>query len=284
MTKHRASAIWLVMAALAAPAAFAQSEPGRCEFTDTRKLSGPATETLHVKSGAGPVEISGDSGLTEFEVDAILCASSQELLDGLSVSLDAGRLDTAYPKWRSRFFGGNRYASISLALRVPAPTAIELEDGSGSVRISGVGRVSVDDGSGRLHIAGTRGDVRVEDGSGSLRIEDVTGNVEVNDGSGSLRITQVAGNVAVDDGSGSLDVRGVTGNVLVSDDGSGSIEIEEVGGGVRITDPGSGGIAVRDVQGGLTVTGVRRSRIDYADIRGELDLPPERGRRRRGRR
>ena len=279
MTKHVRVSIWFAMVALAAPGAFAQSEPGRCEFKDTRQLSGPATETLHVKSGAGPVEISGDSGLSGFEVDAILCASSQELLDGLSVSLDGGRLDTTYPKGRSRFFGGNRYANISLVLRVPGPTAIELEDGSGSVRISGVGRVRVDDGSGRLHIAGTRGDVRVEDGSGSLRIEDVTGNVEVNDGSGSLRITQVTGNVAVDDGSGSLDVRGVTGNVLVSDDGSGGIEIEEVGGGVRITNPGSGGIAVRDVQGDLTVRGVRRSRIDYDDIRGELDLPSERDHR-----
>ena len=281
MTNARKMLLCLMTAVLAAPAAFAQDRD-RCEFQDIRELSGPAAGTLAVKSGAGAVEIRGESGLEEFRVVATLCASDQERLDGLSVSLEGGRLDTRYPK--QRWGWGRNYASIALTVRVPAATAIELEDGSGSVKVSDVGGVSVDDGSGSLEIRNARGDVRVEDGSGSLRIEDITGDVAVDDGSGSLTIRNVSGNVSVDDGSGGLDVRAVTGNVLVSDDGSGGIEIEEVGGGVRISDPGSGGISVRDVEGDLTVRGTRRSRIDYHDIRGELDLPPERGRRGRGRR
>ena len=277
MTNARKMLLCLMAAVLAAPAAFAQDRD-RCEFQDIRELSGPAAVTLAVKSGAGAVEIRGEPGLEEFRVVATLCASDQERLDGLSVSLEGGRLDTRYPK--QRWGWGRNYASIALTVRVPAATAIELEDGSGSVKVSDVGWVSVDDGSGSLEIRGARGDVRVEDGSGSLRIEDIIGDVAVDDGSGSLTIRNVSGNVSVDDGSGGLDVRAVTGNVLVSDDGSGSIEIEEVGGGVRISDPGSGGISVRDVEGDLMVRGTRRSRIDYHDIRGELDLPPE---RRRGR-
>ena len=276
MTTHRKTAILLAMTALAAPAALAQPEPGRCKFRDTRELRAPATGTLEATSGAGPVEIQGDPDLGELQVSAILCASDQELLDGLSVSLAGDRLQTRYPEWRRRIFGGERYASISLRVRVPAGTGIALVDGSGSVEVSDVGRVTVEDGSGGLRITGARGDVRVEDGSGSLRIEDVTGDVDVRDGSGSLRIAQVTGNVVVDDGSGGLDVRGVTGNVLVSEDGSGGIDIEAVGGGVRINDGGSGGVDVRDVEGDLSVRGVRRSRIDYHDVRGELDLPRKR--------
>ena len=279
MKKHRQTANWLAMMALVASAALAQPAPGRCEFRDTRELSGPATGILDVKSGAGPVEIVGEPELGEFRVSAILCASDQERLDALSVSLAGGRLETEYPERRWRLFGGSGYAAISLLVRVPSDTGIELEDGSGSVRVSGVGRLVVDDGSGSLQISGVRGDVKVEDGSGSLRIEDVTGNVAVNDGSGGLRISRVDGDVAIDDGSGSLNVRGVAGNVLVSDDGSGGIEIEEVGGAVRIADAGSGGVQVRDVEGDLTVRGVRRSRIDYDNVRGELDLPSGRDHR-----
>ena len=283
MTTHRKTAILLAMTALVAPAAWAQPDPEHCEHRNTVNLSDPAGGTLEVTSGAGAVEITGESGLSEFRVAATLCAASQELLDGLAVSLQGGRLSTTYPERRSGGWGfwRNNYASIHLVVRVPGDTAIELEDRSGSAAMSNVARARVDDGSGSLRIRGVEGDVRVKDGSGSLTIEDVTGDVSVEDGSGSLTIRDVAGSVTLEDGSGGAQVRGVTGNVVVTDDGSGSIEIEEVGGEVRVSDAGSGRVRVRNVEGGLTVTGVRRSRIDYENVRGEVDLPPD---RRRGRR
>lgn len=251
----------------------------RCEQRDERELTGAAVETLRVKSGAGPVEITGEAGLDEVRVSAVLCASDEERLAGLSVTLEGDRLETTYPRMRGGW--GNNYARIALTVRVPEGTGIDLEDKSGSAVISDVGAIRVDDGSGSLRVTRVRGDVHVEDGSGSLRIEDVTGNVAVEDGSGSLTIGDVAGSVTLEDGSGGARVRGVTGNVVVTDDGSGGIEIEEVGGEVRVSDAGSGRVRVRDVEGGLTVTGVRRSRIDYENVRGDVDLPPD---RRRGRR
>lgn len=282
MTTYRKTTILLAMTALVAPAAGAQPDPEHCEHRNTVNLSDPAGGTLEVRSGAGAVEITGEPGLSEFRVAASLCAASEELLDGLAVSLQGGRLNTTYPERRSGWgFWRNNYASIHLAVRVPAGTAVELEDKSGSAAISNVARARVDDGSGSLRIRGVEGDVRVEDGSGGLTIEDVTGDVSVEDGSGSLTIRDVAGSVTLEDGSGGARVRGVTGNVIVTDDGSGGLEIEEVGGEVRVSDAGSGRVRVRDVEGGLTVTGVRRSRIDYENVRGEVDLPPD---RRRGRR
>ena len=298
MTTHWKMATLLAMTALVAPVAWAQPDPEHCEHRNTVELSGPAGGNLAVRSGAGGVEIEGEPGLTEFRVAATLCAASEELLEGLAVSLEGGRLDTTYPERRGGGWGFWRrhYASIHLAVRVPPETAIELEDGSGSASVADVGPVIVRDGSGSLRldrtgpvrvedrsgglrIAGARGDVFVEDGSGRLRIEDVTGDVTVDDGSGDLTVHDVTGSVRLEDGSGSAEVRAVTGNVVVTDDGSGSIEIERVGGEVRVSDAGSGRVRVRDVEGGLTVTGVRRSRIDHHDIRGEVDLPPDRRRR-----
>ena len=281
------AAILLAGAMLVAPACFAQVDwnlgGGRCEHRETRELAAPATETLRVVSGAGPVEIAGEPGLDEFRVSAMLCASRQELLDGLSVSLEDGELRTHYPE-RSRrgWRNGGSYARIHLKVRAPASAAIEIEDRSGSVSVSDVGRVEVDDGSGSLTLRRT-GAVRVRDGSGSIRIEDAGGGVRVNDGSGGLRIEGVAGDVRIEDGSGSFTVNSVTGDVVVERDGSGGIRIEDVGGSVRIGDPGSGGVSVREVEGDLTVERGRRSRIEYADVGGAVELPPERrrGRRRR---
>ncbi len=242
----------LIPALLALP-----QEWSRCEFEEVRELSAPATGMLRVESGAGPVSVAGEPGLDEFRVTATLCASSQERLDGLDVTLEESSLRTRYPDsgWS---WGSGNYARIRLTVRVPEGTGIDLEDGSGSATIEGVGAVVVEDGSGSLRIAGARGDVRVEDGSGSLSIRDV------------------AGDVLIEDGSGSVTVRSVSGSVMVGDDGSGSLEIEEVGGEVRIEDPGSGRVEVRDVEGGLTVEQGRRRRISWSDVRGAVELPERR--------
>ncbi len=261
----------------------------RCESTDTVSLSESATDSLFVRSGPGAVAIRGEADLDEVLVTATLCASSQAILEDLSVTLESGRLEARVPE-RNGGWWDRDYARIDLDVRVPAVSAIRLEDRSGSVRISDVGAVDIEDGSGSLtieraaeaqvrdgsgslEIRQIAGDVTVEDGSGGLRIEGVEGSVTVDDGSGSVRIADVGGDVRLEDRGGSVRVRVVGGSVLVGEDGSGSIGIEGVGGEVRIEDAGSGGVEVRDVEGGLTVRGTKRSRIRYGDIRGEVDVP-----------
>lgn len=274
MTNGKRTAIWFWMAALAAPVACAGRERERCRFRVVRELTAPAAEILRVRSGPGPVEIAGEPGRSEIRVEATLCASDQELLDGLAVSFEGGSLETTYPDRVNH----RSYASIGLKVRTASETGIELEDGSGSVVISEVGPVVVHDGSGSLILRRT-GPIQLEDGSGSLRIEDAGGDARVEDGSGSVRIEGVQGDVHLEDRSGSLAVSGVTGSVIVGDDSSGSIRIEDVGGSVRIGNPGSGGVSIEDVEGDLTVEQGRRRRIRYSGIAGTVELPPERRRR-----
>ena len=261
----------------------------RCAVRDTVDLSAPAGESLFVYSGPGAVAIAGSAEATGFAAEATLCASSRELLEEMSVRLADGRLEASVPERRGGWFDNN-YARIDLDVRVPTGTAIRLDDGSGSVRISDVGAVEiedgsgslvlertgpvrVDDGSGSLQITEVRGDAVVEDGSGGLRIRGVEGNLSVEDGSGGLRIAEVTGDLRLDDSSGSVRIHDVGGSVLIGDDGSGSLEIERVGGDVEVVDAGAGGVEVRDVEGDLRVRGTKRSRVSYADVRGEVDLP-----------
>lgn len=261
---------WTAAMAIVVPAGLAAQD--RCEHRDVKTLSGPANGSLEVHAGAGELAIEGRSGISDIRVTAVLCASSRERLDELSVALDGDRLTTDYPSANGRWSARN-YATINLEVEVPLGADVDVEDQSGSTSVSGVGRLRIEDGSGSTTVRNA-GAVTVKDGSGSLRIEDVDGDVHVEDGSGSLEIQRVGGAVEVSDGSGSLRIREVANDVEVSD-GSGSIEIEAVGGSVRIEEM-SGGLSVRDVAGDLVVSGGRRERIRYSNVRGSLDLPPAR--------
>lgn len=253
-----------MIAAAAVPLAAVAAVPvglaaqNRCEFRDDVELTGPASGTLDVDAGAGKLIITGGEVAGEIRVEALLCASDQDRLEALRVSLDGTELRTEYPRRMGGW--GNNYARIDLRVQVPSGLHIRVVDGSGSTEIAGVG------------------DVEIRDGSGSMSLQEV-GSVVIEDGSGSLRISDVTGDIDIQDGSGSLAIRSVTGDVVISD-GSGSVRVEGVGGTVRIDEVGSGGVTVRDVGGDLIVTDGRRERIRYSDIRGTLDLPPA---RRRGR-
>lgn len=245
-----------------------------CEHRREVELRGRAQAGLEVDAGAGSLVVTGVDGPAEVRVAATLCASDRERLEALEVSLEGDRIDTGYPRAaRGRWWSGNHYARIDLVVEVPAGTNLRVDDGSGSVEVSGAGDVVVADGSGSLKLRSVAS-VVVEDGSGSITIQEVAGSVEVEDGSGSVTIEDVTGSVEVEDGSGSLTVRRVGGDVVVTD-GSGSIEIRTVKGGVRVDGGGSGSVTVREVGGDLVVTDTRRSRIRYSEIGGTVDLPPD---------
>lgn len=137
-------------------------------------------------AGAGRLVIEGRGGVSEVRVTAVLCASSQERLEGLSAALDGDRLTTDYPGADGRW-GRRGYATIHLEVEVPLGTGVDVEDQSGSATISGVGRLRIEDGSGSVTVRGVEA-VAVEDGSGSLTIEDVDGDVHVEDGGRRERI------------------------------------------------------------------------------------------------
>ncbi len=258
-----------------------------CEFRKSLDTTVPAAEltTLDLTAGAGNLEIKGQAGTDEVTVIASACASSQKILDGLSldqrISSDTLRLETRENDGTSWGIG-NRYAGISLDITVPRRFAVVVDDGSGAATIRGVASVDVEDGSGKLEISDIGGDVTVDDNSGSLSISDTLGRVYLRDGSGGIEIVNVEQDVFIEeDGSGSIKIRDVGLDVVVEEDGSGSIEVSQVGGDVRIDRDGSGGIRVVDVVGSLTVDRDGNGGITHRNVAGDVSLPESRKSRKR---
>jgi hypothetical protein len=270
----------LVGTLLSTGPAAAQSDRDRCEFRAelSAELSASASERLTVSAGSGSLSVEGREGASAVTVTAVACASEEWMLDEMEVVLDrrGSTLDveTLYPDngWRN-----NDYARIDLRVEVPLGMEAEIDDGSGSMTVSGLGDLTVDDGSGDVYLENILGSVDIDDGSGRLDIRDVQGDVFVEDGSGNMDIAGVSGSVTVDDGSGSMDIVGVSGSVTV-EDGSGSIDIRDVGQDVLAYEIGSGTIRVSGVEGNFTVRGGREERIRYSDVRGVVDIPEARRR------
>jgi DUF4097 and DUF4098 domain-containing protein YvlB len=233
----------------------------------TMELRESATglDLIDVRARAGSLMVEGVEGLTEIRVDATLCASSTERMEGLDVTLNRSGsgvvLETVFPdrnrSWR------NGYARIDVVVTVPMGLDARVVDGSGEATITGVGALAVEDGSGQLSIRSIGGDLSVEDGSGEVDVVDVVGSVRLEDGSGEIFMSGIEGNVTLHDGSG-------------------GVRIEDVEGDVEVLGKGSGTIDVSDVRGGLRVEGTRRERVRYEGVRGAVDLPPARRRGRGG--
>ncbi len=240
-----------------------QIEPigsGDCAFQVERQVSvaASASDLLRLSAGSGELRVEGRPGLDRVQAVGRACASEEAYLDGLQVTLERRgggvELATHYPdrSLRGRW-GGNDYARIDLTVEVPLDMAVDLEDSSGGMEISGTGALRIDDSSGEIDVHGVHGAVRIDDSSGGIEVRDVSGDVEVDDGSGGIDLTDIGGSVRLRDGSGSISASAVQGNVVVEDDGSGSISVRDVRGGFQVRSDGSGGIRYSGVDGTVDI-------------------------------
>ena len=259
-------------------ALIASAQARNCDYQKSLDINLDASSAikLAIDAGAGTLSVLGVEGLDEVQVKARACASSENILDDISLihgnQGNSITLRTETPDLNS--WTGNRYASIDLQIEMPAAMAVEIDDGSGSVEIEGVAAVKIDDGSGSLEIHHISGDVSVEDGSGSIEITDVGGTLVLEDGSGEINIDGVQGSVRInEDGSGSIEIANVSLNVEIGEDGSGSILIRDVGGNVTVGRDGSGSINVRSVAGDFSVGRDGSGGITYASIQGKVSVP-----------
>ena len=228
--------IMLMFAASLAHAAWSDHEEARDLSLDATGL-----DTLRVEAGAGSLEINGVHGTERIVVVAIITVPGadadeaatlmeEEMVLSLERRGDRAELKSYFESGRHRFGDS---PGIRLEVRVPARMSLDVEDGSGSIRIRDVaGDVVLDDGSGSVNLAGIGGSIRMQDGSGSVDISGAGGDVDVVDGSGSIRLRRVTGSAKIEDGSGSIDVAEVSGDVFIPESGSGSVNVREVQGRV----------------------------------------------------
>jgi len=216
------------------------------DYEEVRELSlgTGGIETLTIDNGAGSVDITGVSGTDEISVTATVLVpgknedkARRKIESSLVLTLEQVRETAvlkAYFKNGGGLFSFGDSPSVRLEVRMPEQLRLEIDDGSGSIDITGVrGSIVVDDGSGSLTMTDVGGDVEIDDGSGSISVQGVGGDISINDGSGGIRVRDVAGSVIVDDGSGSIDVSDVEKDLIIVDDGSGGLDFSNISGRVE---------------------------------------------------
>ena len=214
------------------------------DYTEVRELSAQSdgASQLRIDTGSGSLTVEGVDGLDRVDVVATVDVyrmkdqeKARELVEQyleLRLERRGDRVELVSDFDRGIWKRG-RDTSLELVVRMPAEMALDIDDGSGSIRIDNVrARVRVDDGSGSIKIRSV-GPLEIDDGSGSIVAEDIEGDVDIIDGSGSITVGGVAGTVTIDDGSGSINVSDVTRNLIIEDAGSGSVNVSNVQGTVE---------------------------------------------------
>lgn len=190
-------------------------------------------ETLVIDSGAGSLSIVG-AEVDNVTVQATIYSSKYDSLDELKevfnddmiLTLDNQSSKMVLKSKKAKSVFSNPNIAIDLVVTVPLEFNLNIDDGSGSMKIDNIqGSVEVDDGSGSMTISNIGSHLKIDDGSGSLNIKNIDGDVFVDDGSGSLKIHSVTGDVTVDDGSGSIKVTDLVGNFKLIDGGSGKVVV-----------------------------------------------------------
>ena len=210
-------------------------------LTKRETFAAAGVTNARIETGAGSLTITGRQGASTIEVVADYkgpAASEQkkrEIIDNLRLSMEV-RNGTFHLKSENvQTSNWMNHGWIDLHITVPAELSLKIDDGSGSMSVTGIGGdVTIDDGSGEIEAERIQGNLSIEDGSGSIRVRDVGRNLQIRDGSGGIRIEHVAGDVQIHDGSGSIEVIDVTGSLTVPEHGSGSIHYEQVRGRVQV--------------------------------------------------
>jgi hypothetical protein len=239
-----------------------------CSYTEAREMTIRADDLsrLGIDAGSGELRVEGRQGLSDVVVTAVACASVEEWLDELTVTVDETtdgvQLIAHYPE-RQGWRGRDNTARLDLTVLVPLGFAVEIDDSSGGIEVTGTGDLRIADSSGSISARGVNGSVSIDDSSGEVDVADVSGDVDVEDSSGGIRVVDVQGSVLLRDGSGGIEVSDVDQDVIVESDGSGSIDARRILGDFAVGRDGSGSIR-------------------YEDVGGRVDVPEDKRRRRRG--
>ncbi|HEV7763823.1 MAG TPA: DUF4097 family beta strand repeat-containing protein [Thermoanaerobaculia bacterium] len=248
-----------------------------CRHTAKRRAVTPSAGitkvVIHAESGS--LDVTGTSGATQIIADGTACSSDEDFIPRMTLTLRKSgselHIDTEIPEKTIIF--GFFSARLDFAVTLPAGLPIEIEDGSGWLKVANTGATNIDDGSGSIEVRNVRGPLVIHDGSGSIEIDTVAGNVTVEDQSGELSVKNVTGSVEIEDSSGAISVARVEGSLRIRDDGSGSIVVQNVRRDVTIDEDGSGAVDVADVGGNFTVGRKGSGHIDYDRVAGRVTVP-----------
>jgi hypothetical protein len=251
-----------------------------CEFSAQRAgaVDVAGVQKVVLRTGAGELEVNGRDGAARVSASGTACASSQELLDAMQISVrregNTAFVETNIPIDKLRTLN-DAYAYIDIDVDVPSNLPVEAQDSSGEAELRNLAALDMRDSSGELEIERVKGAVAVQDSSGEVRIRDV-GSVKLEDSSGDIHIEKVAGAVDIlSDSSGDIVVRDAGGKVDVRQDSAGDIRVSDVRGSFDVGIDSSGSIHARNVDGDFTVGSDGSGSITHENVKGKISTPDD---------
>jgi hypothetical protein len=214
------------------------------DYTETRdlRLESDGVRELVIDAGAGSLIVTGVAAMdtinvsATIQVDAGNADKARELIaSDLTLSLDReGDQVRLKSFFKNKNWFGNADGAVALDIEMPSGLSLRIDDSEGSIVVDDVNAdVVIEDGSGSIQVTGVTS-LDIDDGSGSIKIDNAMGDVSVVDGSGSISIRKVGGTVRISDGSGSISVRDVEKDLIIEEDGSGGLTVKDVRGHVEL--------------------------------------------------
>jgi hypothetical protein len=227
-----------------------------CKFTADRRgsIDTAGADRVEILARAGVLSVKAATGAT-LSAGGRACASSQALLDQTQLHVRRqGNLVQVHVQLPDEMRGiGVFYASLDLAVQVPAGLPVEVTDSSGEMNLEGVRVTRVQDSSGDIVARRLPADVVIDDSSGDIRIEEAAANVTITDSSGDIVIRGARSVTIPRDSSGDISIERVAGDVRIDQDSSGDVSVSQVGGNVELLADGSGQVRVTGVKGSVKV-------------------------------
>lgn len=153
------------------------------------------------------------------------------------------------------------FSSVSgkILLSVPVTTNVNIENGSGSIRVSGIqcDEVTLISGSGSIWAEDIQSPLRAVSGSGAISLNQITGSVNATAASGGVRISRIKGELKCKTASGGQSLSMVEGDVE-SNAASGGVRAESIQGDLSIK-TASGSIRLNNTQGAVDLVSVSGS-------------------------
>lgn len=227
-----------------------------CKFSAERKASLDTTGATRVEvlARAGDLTLRPSTG-TALSAAGKVCASHEKYLaqSQVHVSRKGDVVEVAVQLPDESKGIGIFYASLDLAVDVPAGLAVVVTDSSGDVTIDEVRLVRLTDSSGEIVVRDLPGDIEINDSSGDIRVEATAGLVKIVDSSGDIVVRGARDVVIPSDSSGDIVIARVAGSVRIDSDTSGDVSISGVGQNVEFIADSSGDVRVSGVKGTVRV-------------------------------
>ena len=202
--------------------------PDSCKFSADRTLSldGAGLEEIEIVGRGGDLEVRPAS-TAGVNASGRACASSAEMLERTQIRGSRegakARVFVQVPDEPGELDSG--YATLDIAVKVPASVAVRITD--------------------------TSGDLEINDSSGDLKLTDVGGALTLTDSSGDITVDTAKSLHVLRDSAGDIRAVGVNGDVVIDNDSSGDIYVDDIDGNVEVVSDSTGERSIENVRGSV---------------------------------